>query len=153
MEISGFDDPTIQEVRMTSLHSNLPGADDDPLSTSAESYLDVIHELSHQDETVRSVDVADKLGVTKVSVNKALHVLKQAGLVTQEPYRGIRLTQEGVEAAHRVTWRHEVWRAFFVRALGMDEGAADAEACRLEHVAGEDVVRRLEAYLAEMGEA
>lgn len=134
---------------MSTLNSNLPTALDDPLSSSAESYLDVIHELSHRDEIVRSVDVAEKLGVSKVSVNKALRVLKLAGLVTQEPYRGIRLTDEGIAAAHRVTWRHEVWRSFFISALGMDKADADTEACRLEHVASNDVVARLERFVAE----
>ncbi len=134
---------------MANVHSNLPGAAEDPLTPSAESYLDTIHELSHRDEVVRSVDVAEKLNVSKVSVNKALRVLKQAGLVVQEPYRGIRLTEEGVAAAHRVTWRHEVWRLFFARKLEMPEQEADAEACRMEHVAGDALVRRLEAYLAK----
>ncbi len=134
---------------MSTSHSNLPASLDDPLSASAESYLDVIHELSHRDEIVRSVDVAEKLAVSKVSVNKALHVLKAAGLVTQEPYRGIRLTEEGIAAAHRVTWRHEVWRSFFQHQLGLGEAEADAEACRLEHVASNEVVRRLERYLSE----
>lgn len=134
---------------MSTLHSNLPASTDDPLSSSAESYLDVIHELSHCDEVVRSVDVAEKLGVSKVSVNKALRVLKTAGLVTQEPYHGIRLTEEGIAAAHRVTWRHEVWRTFFMRKLGMSEVEADAEACRVEHVASNELVRRLESFVSE----
>ena len=130
-------------------HANLPPMSDDPLTPSAESYLDTIHELSHYDETVRSVDVAEQLGVSKVSVNKALHVLKEAGLVTQEPYRGIRLTDEGVALAHRVTWRHGVWRDFFAQALGLSDEDADAEACRLEHVVGDEVVQRLEDYLGK----
>lgn len=134
---------------MTNTHSNLPTATEEPLTPSSESYLDTIHELSHRDEVVRSVDVAEKLNVSKVSVNKALRVLKQAGLVTQEPYRGIRLTEVGVAAAHRVTWRHEVWRQFFARRLGMPDAEADAEACRMEHVAGDEVVRRLEAFLSK----
>lgn len=132
---------------MSSTHANLPPMADDPLTPSSESYLDAIHELSHHDEVVRSVDVAEKLGVSKVSVNKALRVLKEADLVMQEPYRGIRLTPEGEKLAHRVTWRHEVWRTFFSNTLGMDAAVADAEACLMEHVASDEVVRLLEAYL------
>ncbi len=132
---------------MATTHSNLPNLPEDVLTPSSESYLDVIHELSHHDETVRSVDVAERLGVSKVSVNKALQVLKQAGLVEQQPYQSIRLTETGIALAHRVTWRHNVWRAFFADVLGIDADAADAEACRIEHVIGNEVVQRLEDFL------
>ncbi len=132
---------------MTNPHMNLPQLSDDPLTPSSEAYLDAIHELSHRDGAVRSVDVAEKLNVSKVSVNKALRVLKQAELVMQEPYRGIYLTPAGEQLAHRVTWRHEVWREFFKFTLGMEEAMADSEACKLEHVASEEVVRRLEQHM------
>ncbi|MDR3051246.1 MAG: metal-dependent transcriptional regulator [Oscillospiraceae bacterium] len=135
---------------MANVHGNLPALPEG-LTPSGESYLDVIHELSHRDEMVRSVDVAERLGVSKVSVNKALSVLKQAGLVEQQPYQSIRLTEAGVAMAHRVTWRHQVWYAFFAKALGIPETEADAQACLTEHVVGDETVRRLEAYLLAQG--
>ena len=121
------------------------------LTSSIEAYLDTIHELSHRDgRQVRSVDVADELGVSRVSVNKALQVLKQAGLVEQQPYQSIRLTQKGIDHAHRVTRRHQVVRAFFETGLGMDPTAADADACRIEHVISEEAIDRLESFLSKL---
>lgn len=128
-------------------HDRIP---DGVLTSSIEAYLDTIHELSHQEKEVRSVDVADKLGVSRVSVNKALQVLKQAGLVEQQPYQCIHLTRKGINHAHRVTRRHDVVRAFFEDALGMDPVAADADACRIEHVISDDAIQRLETFLAEL---
>lgn len=117
------------------------------LTTSAESYLDVIHELSHFCSPVRSVDVANKLNVSKVSVNKALHVLKEAGYVEQQPYGGISLTPAGIERAHVVVWRHEVVGRFLRETLGLPAEIADADACRIEHVISDETVRRLEAFI------
>ena len=117
------------------------------LTTSAESYLDVIHELSHFCSPVRSVDVANKLNVSKVSVNKALHVLKEAGYVEQQPYGGILLTPAGIERAHLVTWRHAVVERFLHETLGLPADIADADACRIEHVISDETVRRLESFI------
>lgn len=118
-----------------------------PLTTSAESYLDVIHELSHFYSPVRSVDVASKLNVSKVSVNKALHVLKEAGYVEQQPYGGISLTPAGIERAHIVTWRHSVVGRFLRETLGLPAEIADADACRIEHVISDQTVQRLESFI------
>ena len=49
------------------------------LSASSQDYLEAILELSLQDDKVRSVDIAQKLNVSRASVNKAIGVLKQAG--------------------------------------------------------------------------
>lgn len=121
--------------------------DQQNLTISAESYLDAIHELSHQCSPVRSVDVAARLNVSKVSVNKALRVLKKAGYVVQPPYGGIALTPEGIERAHQVTWRHQVVRRFLRETLGLPTLVADADACRIEHVISDETVRRLEAFI------
>lgn len=118
----------------------------EPLTISAESYLDVIHDLSHKGP-VRSVDVAERLNVTKVSVNKALRVLKQAGYVVQQPYQCIELTEAGVRHAHRIAWRHEVTRSFLRDVLGVSPEVADADACRIEHVISDETVSRLEAFI------
>lgn len=125
-------------------HDRIP---DGTLTTSIEAYLDVIHELSHLEKEVRSVDVAEKLGVSRVSVNKALQVLKQAGLVDQQPYQSIRLTEKGIEHAHRVTWRHQVLRRFFEGPLRMTPVDADSDACRIEHVISDQAIERLEEFL------
>ena len=123
-----------------------------PLTISAESYLDVIHELSHFCSPVRSVDVANRLNVSKVSVNKALHVLKEAGYVDQQPYGGISLTPAGVERAHLVVWRHEVVGRFLRETLGLPADIADADACRIEHVISQESFEKIRAHVREMNE-
>ena len=122
-------------------------AEHNNLTISAETYLDVIHELSHFYSPVRSVDVANKLNVSKVSVNKALRVFKEAGYVEQQPYGGISLTPAGIERAHIVTWRHGVVRRFLRETLNLPEDIAEADACRIEHVISDETVQQLESFI------
>ena len=53
------------------------------LSMANEDYLEAIWRIAlrEQSEAVRSVDVAELLGVSKASVNKALSTLKENGYV------------------------------------------------------------------------
>lgn len=122
----------------------------EPLTISAEGYLDVIHDLSHLGP-VRSVDVAERLGVSKVSVNKALRVLKERGYVRQQPYQCIELTDAGVEMAHRIAWRHEVLLAFMRDVLGVPPQAAEADACRIEHVISAETFDKLKEHVRKYG--
>ena len=54
------------------------------LTKAGEDYLESIYRLSldrgEGDKSVRSVDVAERLEVSKASVNKALSVLKEMGM-------------------------------------------------------------------------
>ena len=63
---------------------------------SHEDYLEAIVMLGGTtDAPVRSVDVANKLGVSKASVNKAISALKEQELVVQPHYGDITLTEAG----------------------------------------------------------
>lgn len=116
------------------------------ISTSSENYLEVIYDLSRSGP-VRSVDVATRMHVSKASVNKAIGVLRQAGLVDQQLYGAITLTNEGYERAREVERRHSTIKKFLVDVLGVDEKIADEDACRMEHVVSETTMRRWADYI------
>ena len=82
--------------------------DDHSLTRAGEDYLESIYRLSldsgEPDGSVRSVDVADQLEVSKASVNKALNQLKDMGMVTQSRYGRVTLTSEGEKYA-KIVWR------------------------------------------------
>ena len=74
------------------------------LTTSSEDYLEAIVNLGGSlTSSVRNVDISTELGVTKASVSKAIQVLRDEGMVGQEPYGGVRLTPDGLA---------RVWRCF-----------------------------------------
>lgn len=104
------------------------------MSMSHEDYLEAMVMLGATTETsVRSVDVAAKLGVSKASVNKAMSVLKEKGLAEQPYYGDITLTDEGYAYGTSVLERHEMLFAFLTKAIGLSEEDADREACLMEH--------------------
>jgi Mn-dependent DtxR family transcriptional regulator len=103
--------------------------------------------LEDADRNVRSIDVATEMGVSRPSVNKAIGVLKKAGMVEQKPYGRIHLTQIGREKATEVTRRHRVLKAFLTDILGVEPIKADSDACRMEHVVSDETMDRLVDYL------
>ena len=104
------------------------------MSTSHEDYLEAMAMLGATTEaSVRSVDVATKLGVSKASVNKAMSVLKEKGLAEQPYYGVITLTEEGYAYGTSVLERHEMLFTFLTKAIGLSEEDADREACLMEH--------------------
>ena len=104
------------------------------MSMSHEVYLEAMVMLGATTETsVRSVDVAAKLGVSKASVNKAMSVLKEKGLAEQPYYGDITLTDEGYAYGTSVLERHEMLFTFLTKAIGLSEEDADREACLMEH--------------------
>ena len=76
---------------------------------SHEDYLEAIVMLGGTtDAPVRSVDVANKLGVSKASVNKAISALKEQELVVQPHYGDITLTEAGYAYGRSVLDRHRM---------------------------------------------
>ena len=68
------------------------------LTVANEDYLECMVRIeSEEGETngVRSVDIAQRLGVSKASVNKAVSALKASELVEQSHYGKVVLTDRG----------------------------------------------------------
>ena len=126
------------------------------LTMANEDYLESIYRIMTEDgqvEGVRSVDVAEQLGVSKASVNKAISTLRDAGYVEQTRYGKVMLTEEGATYAADV-WRcHRMLRAFLEQDLGVDPETADAEACLMEHALSHDTMLKWFAYMSEHGHA
>lgn len=122
------------------------------LREASENYLEVIYRLEERSGPVRSIDVANTLGVSRPSVNKAVSVLKKAGMVEQQPYGRISLTPQGREQAKAVDLRHRTLKRFLTRILGVEESTAEVDACRMEHVVSPETMRRLTAYIQKIKE-
>ncbi|MGI6105798.1 MAG: metal-dependent transcriptional regulator [Raoultibacter sp.] len=121
------------------------------MSKSHEDYLEAIVELGGTTEqSVRSVDVATNLGVSKASVNKAISTLKEKGLVDQPFYGDITLTSEGYEYGTAVLERHHLLFTFLTKELGIEEEVADAEACLMEHAISDDSFKKWRAYIKKL---
>jgi len=121
--------------------------DEKILREASENYLEAILKLEDENRHVRSIDVAGELGVSRPSVNKAIGVLKKMGMVEQQPYGRISLTEEGRRQANEIMLRHVTLKKFLTFVLGVDDATADVDACKMEHVVSEQTMRNLTAYI------
>ncbi len=117
------------------------------ITASKEDYLEAILELSAANGYTRSVDIAEKLGVSRASVNHAVGVLKEMGLILQERYSDISFTDEGKQAAVEVLERHRTLKSFLIDILGVDEKTAQQDACKMEHSISGETFAKLKAFI------
>ena len=116
------------------------------LSQSLEDYLEMVHMLRLANGIARVKDIAAALSVKMPSVAKAILELKKLGLVTQEPYSGVDLTEEGRKAAADVLNRHILLKGFLIR-LGVSEAIADKDACSMEHILSAETLSTIEDFM------
>jgi DtxR family Mn-dependent transcriptional regulator len=121
------------------------------MSKSSEDYLEAIVMLGGTTEaSVRSVDIANKLDVSKASVNKAITLLKEKGYVDQPYYGDITLTEEGYEYGSAVLSRHRMLFTFMTKALGIPEDRANDEACLMEHAISDESFEKWRDYINKL---
>lgn len=121
------------------------------MSKSHEDYLEAIVMLGGTTEvSVRSVDIATKMGVSKASVNKAVTALKEKGLVDQPYYGDVTLTSDGYEYGTAVLDRHHLLFGFLTKVLGIPEDQADEEACMMEHAISDASFEKWSSYIKKL---
>ena len=119
-----------------------------PLHESGEDYIEAILMLQQEHGAVRSVDIAQHLGVTKASVSKAMSMLEDRGYV-EVVKRDVRLTEKGLHQAEKVLERHVFFRDLLISA-GVDPETAAEEGCHMEHCLSEDSFQKLKAKVGEL---
>jgi DtxR family transcriptional regulator, manganese transport regulator len=112
----------------------------------AQDYVELIAELIERQGEARVIDLARRLGVTHVTVNRALQRLQRAGLVSTEPYRAIFLTPEGQRLARESRERHDLVVRFLV-ALGVTRAIAESDAEGIEHHVSRETLRAFRRYV------
>lgn len=115
-----------------------------------EDYVELIADLIDEQGEARSVDIAARLGVTGATVNKMVARLKQMELVNAEPYRSVFLTDEGRKMAEASRARHHIVVAL-LRAVGVDEATAWADAEGMEHRCSPETLAAFEAFVKKHG--
>ena len=111
---------------------------------SAEDYLEAMLMLKQERGYIRSIDVAEKLGVTKPSVSYATKRLRESGYISFDPAGMILLLPPGLEIAERMYERHMLLSELLI-GLGVEPEIAREDACKIEHdlsVESFDAIRR-----------
>ena len=121
------------------------------MTSSLEDYLEAVFVISKQKNSVRLTDIADYLGVSKPSVNRAVNTLTQNGYLEHVTYGDIVITPQGETYAANVLRRHKLIKHFLIDTLGVDEKTAENDACQMEHVMSSSTIERLYDYLERQG--
>ncbi len=116
------------------------------LSESVEMYLKAILEVNDRD-VVAIGRLAERLGVTPVSVNEMVRRLGEQGLAKHTPYKGVALTKKGREVACNVMRRQRLWEVFLYDHLKIEWSKIYELACSLEHATAPEVTEALASFL------
>jgi Mn-dependent DtxR family transcriptional regulator len=116
-----------------------------------QTYLEAIADLVAEHGHAHVTAIAERLDVSKPSVVQVVSRLEEEGLVVRND-KVLTLTTQGRRLWRDLEERHRVIQSFMVAVLGMDEEAADQEACRLEHYASAEFIERLAAHQSRVAE-
>ncbi len=118
------------------------------LTPSQAHYIKTVFELSSAscDGSVRVVDIAEKLGVSKASASLAMSKLEKEGLVHKDERRQVCLTLAGERLVVRMLDKCTIIQDFLTEVLTMDKEIAAADACAMEHVVSIDTLCALCRY-------
>lgn len=118
-------------------------------TSTVEDYLKTIL-LAEEDQPgalVATGRIASALQVVPGTATSMVKTLAESGLVSHEPYSGVRLTAAGRRLAAHVLRRHRLVELFLVQVMGMDWSEVHVEAERLEHVISDRLLERMDEML------
>lgn len=119
-----------------------------PTST-VEDYLKqiLLEEQRLPGSPVATGQLAQALRVTPGTATAMMRTLSDSGLVTWEPYAGVRLTSPGRRMALHVLRRHRLVELFLVEVMGLDWSEVHSDAEILEHAVSDRLIERMDAML------
>jgi DtxR family Mn-dependent transcriptional regulator len=118
------------------------------LSDAVQDYAKAIWTLAQRSrDPVPTSALADRLGVSPASASAMTGRLEEMGLVTREPYKGVKLTHAGERVALEVVRHHRLLELYLAEALGMSWDRVHEEAEVLEHAISPELSELIAAKL------
>lgn len=118
------------------------------ISTAEENYLKTIFAISEKEgKSATTNAIAAAVQTTAASVTDMLKRLSEKNLIAYEKYRGVQLTESGNRLATALIRKHRLWEVFLMDKLGFAWDEVHELAEQLEHVQGQALVDRLDAFL------
>ena len=116
----------------------------------AEDYAELILELEEGDGGIRPADLARRLGVSHVTVLRALERLARKGVLVRDERSGIRLSAGGRALGEACRIRHRLVVAFLER-LGVPPEVAAVDGEGMEHHISPVTLSCMAAWLEQPG--
>ncbi len=119
------------------------------LTNSQEEYLLTIYDLYNKNKKIRVTDIANVLGITKPSVNKAINNLKELDLVEYEKYSDISLTKAGENIAKELLKRQDIMYIFLNKIIGVEEERAIKDSIAMKHAISKETADDINEYISK----
>lgn len=114
-----------------------------------EDYLRIIWEIFDETRDVKSIDIAQKLGISKASVSEMLRKLAKDGLVRIGLYSKVHLTAKGKNTAKDLFDNHIIIKNFLKKYFRYGDDKVVEEAHKLEHAFSEESILLLNEIVQE----
>ncbi|MCS7120828.1 MAG: metal-dependent transcriptional regulator [Nitrososphaerota archaeon] len=114
-----------------------------------EEYLETIYRIQEEKGIAKTSDLVKMLNVSPGTITNTVERLERDGYITHEPYKGVRLTDKGLEIAIQVVRRHRLVERLLTDILHIEWYKVHDAACRMEHSISEDLINPLEAALRQ----
>ena len=118
---------------------------------ASEDYLETMLMMKEKHGYIRSIDIAEYLGVTKPSVSYATKRLRESGYITMDKEGLITLTDAGMAIAASMLDRPHTLTRFLI-TLGVDPKVAEEDACKIEHDISDETFAAICAHAVRHGE-
>lgn len=105
---------------------------EDHKTENAEDYVEMVQALIAETGEARVGKLAERLGVSQVTVSKTVRRLAKEGFVLAKPYSAIVLTPMGSAVAESARQRHEIVVKFLL-SIGVPSATAETDAEGIEH--------------------
>ncbi|HIW95266.1 MAG TPA: metal-dependent regulator [Candidatus Corynebacterium gallistercoris] len=117
------------------------------LVDTTEMYLRTIYELEEEGITPLRARIAERLDQSGPTVSQTVSRMERDGLLTVARDRSLKLSAEGRDRATAVMRKHRLAERLLTDVLGLPWEKVHDEACRWEHVMGDEVEQRLVGVL------
>lgn len=114
---------------------------------AAEDYTELIADLIAEKGEARTCDVADRLGISHVTVIRTLRRLERDGYVKLEPRSPITLTPEGERTASYCKQRHRLLVEFLLK-IKVPRQAAEIDVEGIEHHISKTTLAAIKKFVA-----
>jgi DtxR family Mn-dependent transcriptional regulator len=120
------------------------------LTPALEDYLEIILRLTEENGKATISEIANRLKITKPSANQAINNLRREGLVTQDRYGPVYLTETGSQKAEQVWQRHQTISGFLHDVLKVSASVAEHDACMMEHIISTETLTAMKSMLSDL---
>lgn len=117
------------------------------MTPNKEDYLKELYKLGGHEHLISNKQISQTLKVAPASTSEMIAKLTHEGLLMTKPYKGSKLTNEGISIAVSLIRGHRLWEVFLIRHLGYSWSEAHEDAELLEHISPSRLTDRLDCFL------